>query len=174
MIDAAPTVVVVDDALDLREVVRIRLELSGLFRVIGEAANGVEAVELATRLKPDLMLLDVSMPVMDGLEALPQIILRSPSTRVVMFTGFDERGLATRARALGATALLEKSTSIEELPSDLLAILDRAGLPVAELTAEPTPVAPSDLSPQEILGEHLERFREVFEEAAIGMGTMTL
>ena len=87
-------VVIVDDSAEVRTLVRTKLRLSGAAVVEGEGADGADAVDLARRLQPDAMLLDVSMPGMDGLEALPQVLEGSPGTRVVMFSGFDEEPLA--------------------------------------------------------------------------------
>jgi PAS domain S-box-containing protein len=119
------------------------------------------------------------MPGTDGLEALPQVLAASPTTRVVLYSGFEEQGLVERAEQLGAAAFIEKSTPVDSLVDRLLAIASRA-------PAEPAPgegtaaasVSEADRrelsSDQRVLDEHLERFREVFEEAAIGMATMTL
>jgi PAS domain S-box-containing protein len=167
----ACSVVIVDDAADVRALVRTRLRLSGQFDVVGEGRTGLEAVALCSEHQPDLVLLDISMPEMDGLEALSRIRVSSPRTRAVMYTGFDETGLAERARELGAAALIEKSVSMATLADQLLAVV---GDPPAA-AADPTPVEVSDERQESaVLGEHLERFREVFEEAAIGMATMTL
>jgi PAS domain S-box-containing protein len=172
-----PSIVLVDDADDVRMLVRSALRLSGRFDVVGEGGNGAEAIELAKVHHPEVLLLDVSMPVMDGLEALPLIVGVSPATRVVMYTGFDERGLADRARELGATGFLQKSIAIDRLAADLEEVLVASGAPVAqeappiEAMTLPDDIAAIDV---EVLDEHLERFREVFEEAAIGMATMTL
>lgn len=78
-----PTVVIVDDAAEVRTLMKTRLRLSGMFRVVGEGSDGAQAVELARLHAPSLMLLDVSMPGVDGLEALPRILEAAPSTRVV-------------------------------------------------------------------------------------------
>src|ERR671920_804857 len=115
MSGGVPTIVVVDDAPEVRQLVKTRLRLSGKVSVVGEGANGAEAVALAEQHRPSLMLLHVSMPVMDGLEALPRVLAASPASRVVLFSGFDEEGLAQRARELGAVAFIEKSTSIDSL-----------------------------------------------------------
>lgn len=165
----APSIVIVDDAVEVRTLVRTRLRLSKKLEVVGEGSSGHDAIELAERLCPDLMLLDVSMPGMDGLEALPVVRERSPGTRVVMYSGFDEDGLAERTAALGAAAFFEKSTSLDNLADDLLDLL--GGHVPAGRAADRGPDA---VTTEPILREHLERFREVFEDAAIGMATMTL
>jgi len=161
-----PTVVVVDDSPDVRTLVRAQIRISRRLEVVGEGVNGLDAVALAERHRPDLMLLDVSMPVIDGLTALPKVLAASPGTRIVMYSGFDESGLAERAVELGAAAFVSKSAPFAE-------VLDRL------LASEPgtTTLAPPADDRQRfeaVLAEHLERFREVFEDAAIGMATMTL
>lgn len=181
------TVVVVDDSPELRMLVGVRLQASGLFDVVGEGGDGGEALMLAHEHAPDLMLLDTSMPVLDGLEALPLVLAVSPGTKVVVFTGFEGGGLADRARQLGATDFIEKSIPIEQLPERLWRhVADSAGAasavgarPVAG-TARPGGLRVAGGSDeraardQAALDEHLERYREVFRQAAIGMATLTL
>lgn len=65
------SVVLVDDSVDVRTLVRMRLEASGQFDVVGEAADGEQAIELVIRHEPALVLLDISMPAMDGVETCP-------------------------------------------------------------------------------------------------------
>ncbi|WP_244929129.1 PAS domain S-box protein [Nocardioides sp. W7] len=163
---AVPTIVIVDDAADVRRLLRTRISLSRRLEVLGEGANGVEAIELVTRHRPAMLLLDVSMPGVDGLQALPAVREASPETVVVMYSGFEEQGLAERARELGAAAYLKKSGSLASMVDDLLAIL--AGHQPAATAAGPAEAG------DPVLVEHLERFREVFEDAAIGMATLTL
>jgi PAS domain S-box-containing protein len=167
-----PTLALIDDSDDVRALVRTRLQLSGEFELIGEGSDGSEAISLAYRQEPDLMVLDISMPDMDGLEALPAILALSPDTRVVMFTGFEERVLAERAQELGAAGYVEKSLPIDQLPDRLLAVLGREQRhPTRGLRLVEQHDGHDD---QAILDEHLERFREVFDQAAIGMATLTL
>jgi len=176
VMSSRPTIVVVDDAPEVRTVLRTFFQVSGQLDVVGEGADGAAAVELAGRHRPALMLLDVSMPGMDGLEALPKVRRASPETRVVMYSGFDEAGLATRTAELGASAFIQKAGSLEDLVAELLAMLD------VEPARPVTDPLSSDLAPQPawsadadiLLQEHLERFGEVFADAAIGMGTLTL
>jgi PAS domain S-box-containing protein len=174
----APTVVVIDDSAEVRSLIRTRLRLSGRITVVADGANGTEAIGLAFRHQPSLLLLDMSMPTMDGLDALPGVLAVSPDTRVVVYTGFEEHGLAELARELGATAFIEKSSPIDTLADQLLAALHaEPGHPSRDRSpAVPDPDAfrnPGS-DDQHVLDEHVEGFREVFEEAAIGMATMTL
>src|SRR5215207_10599983 len=175
----APTVVVIDDSAEVRSLIRTRLRLSGRLTVVGEGATGTEAIGLAYRLQPSLMLLDMSMPAMDGLDALPGILEVSPETRVVIYTGFEDDGLAQRARELGATAFIEKASPIDELADRLTAALDsEPGHPHIGPATESDDNADEPwkhrAADQSVLDEHVEGFREVFDEAAIGMATMTL
>lgn len=173
-----PTIVIVDDAAEVRSLVRTRLRLSRKLAVVGEAASGAEAIEVAREQQPTLMLLDVSMPVMDGLEALPQVLAVSPDTRVVMYSGFQEQGLAHRALDLGASVFLEKSSSLDTLADELVAVLGTATAPAAPAAKAPGPqdddAEDADDADAAVLRQHLERFREVFDDAAIGMATVTL
>jgi PAS domain S-box-containing protein len=165
------TIVIVDDAAEVRALVKTHLSLSGRYGVVAEGADGEEAIDLVRRHQPDMVLLDVSMPRMDGLTALPHIVQAAPQCRVVLYTGFEEGGLSARARELGAAGLIEKSGQIGELADHLDAIKNttRAGRPGT--TASQAAIRRDQPT---VLDEHLERFREVFEEAAIGMATMTL
>ncbi len=164
-------IVVVDDAPELRALVRSRLRLDGRFEVVDEGGTGHDALRAATDRQPDLMLLDVSMPGLGGLEVLAAIRERSPGTRVVLFSGFREGALVTRARELGAAAYVQKTTDLDDLVQVLHEVAgghevrpDGAGAGADGLlrTLEP------------VLGEHVERFREVFDRAAIGVATLTL
>jgi PAS domain S-box-containing protein len=168
-------IVLVDDSTDVRTLVRTKLRLSGHAVVEGEGADGTDAVDLARRLQPDAMLLDVSMPGLDGLSALPLILEASPNTRVVMFSGFDEEPLALRALELGATSYLTKTSSLDDVVTELVQAVshggDRVEVPSQVPREEPEPEGDDG---HEVLEEQVERFQSVFEDAAIGMATMTL
>jgi DNA-binding NarL/FixJ family response regulator len=109
------TVVICDDKEGFRRLVAIVLGLAPGIEVVGEAGDGREAIALAERLQPNVLLLDVAMPEMDGLEALPRVREVSPATRVVMLTGVTADSVRRRALAAGASAFIEKGIDIDEL-----------------------------------------------------------
>jgi DNA-binding NarL/FixJ family response regulator len=121
--NGAIRVVLVDDVAGLRALVRMALEVDGRFTVVGEAGNGADGIEVSRDLKPDLVLLDLSMPVMDGLEALPQILEASPDSRVVVLTGFESRRVSPMALKRGAVACLEKGITPSGLVESLTELL---------------------------------------------------
>ena len=83
--------------------------------VVAEAANGLEAIDRARATQPDVVVLDLAMPVMDGLEALPEIVRAAPGTRVVVLSGFEQKGMADRVACLGASRYLEKGADISDV-----------------------------------------------------------
>jgi len=121
--------VIVDDTPDLRLLLRITLEQDGDFRVVAEAENGLEGVRMVSELQPDLVLLDLAMPVMDGLEALPRIREVCPAARVVVLSGFEAETMAQRALSAGADGYLQKGTSPRHILSYALALTTGAEPP---------------------------------------------
>jgi DNA-binding NarL/FixJ family response regulator len=107
-------VVVADDQALVRAGFRMILERSGL-DVVGEAVDGLEAVRLATELEPDVILMDVRMPRMDGIEATRQIVARMPSARIVVLTTFDLDEYVYEAVRAGASGFLLKDISPVDL-----------------------------------------------------------
>jgi DNA-binding NarL/FixJ family response regulator len=108
-------IVVCDDQPAYRTIVSTVLGLEPDIEIVGEAADGQQAIDLVTQLRPDLLVLDIAMPVMDGLEALPHIRTASPDTKVVMLTGVANDGVRERALDGGASLFLEKGTDIDEV-----------------------------------------------------------
>ena len=104
----------VDDHRMLREGLRRSLEEEG-FYVVGEAADGEAAVRLVPAAKPDVILMDVSMPDMDGVEATKRILQNSPEQRVVMLTMHADKDLIDQAIKAGAVGYLTKDCSIDEV-----------------------------------------------------------
>jgi DNA-binding NarL/FixJ family response regulator len=112
-------VLLADDTAQLRALVRETLEGDGRYEVVAEAENGREAVALADRLKPDLVVLDLAMPVMDGLEALPLVQDAAPEATVVVLSSFEAAHVAEQVLSLGAAAYVEKDAGLVDLPNTL-------------------------------------------------------
>jgi pilus assembly protein CpaE len=108
-------VLIVDDISETRENLRKLLSFDGDFTVIGEAANGLEAVALSKRLKPDIVLMDINMPVMDGIEATRTITVEAPMSTVVILSVQGEQEYLREAMAAGARNYLVKPFSADEL-----------------------------------------------------------
>ena len=116
------SMLLVDDTPELRRVIRKFFETKsgGRFIVVGEAGDGATGVKMAADLQPDVVLLDLSMPVMDGLTALPKILAACPTAHVVVFTGVKHQHMLGAITDAGASACVEKG---RPLP-DLLALVD--------------------------------------------------
>jgi DNA-binding NarL/FixJ family response regulator len=109
------TVLIVDDQPLVRTGLRVLLEAEPDIEVVAEAGDGAEAVALATRLDPDVVLMDIRMPVMDGIEAAAEIARRGLLARVLLVTTFDPAEYLDAARAAGASRVLVK----DEVPEVL-------------------------------------------------------
>lgn len=116
-------VLIADDEAHIRKFVGLVLRSLGTPEV-HEAKNGVEALELFERQAPDLVLLDVNMPVLDGLQALAQIRQKDPDVPVVMLTSVVNRSTVDECSRLGATAYLRKDANRQELTEQLRGIID--------------------------------------------------
>jgi DNA-binding NarL/FixJ family response regulator len=107
-------VLVVDDTSRMRTEIRLLLEDAGI-TVVGEGSHGAEGVMLARELRPDVVVMDVRMPILDGIAATSYITRELPGTRVIVFSAFDDEELAEAARAAGATGFLTKGASPAEI-----------------------------------------------------------
>lgn len=112
-------VLVVDDVADLRGLFKMLLESDGRFDVVGEAGDGEEAIQQAGRLRPDVIVLDVAMPRMDGIHAIPLLHEAAPGVRILMLSGFENQRMARQAIEACATAFLSKGAPPENIISTL-------------------------------------------------------
>ncbi|WP_030455830.1 response regulator [Herbidospora cretacea] len=129
MTDEPVRVLVVDDQALIREAIAALLGVQPGVTVVGTAADGHEAVERAAALRPDIVLMDVRMPRMDGVSAVAALREHAPEVRVVMLTTFDDEEYVVRALRAGATGYL-----LKDLPArDLAAAVRLAHAGVAQL-----------------------------------------
>jgi DNA-binding NarL/FixJ family response regulator len=114
-------VLLVDDTADVRLLVRMLLAERGNVDVVAEASNGLEAIRFAAALQPDLIVLDIAMPELDGIAALPRLREASPESRIVMLSAFPRSSQEAASLAAGAAAYVEKTVATEELVDELIA-----------------------------------------------------
>ena len=108
-------VLVCDDVEAFRALLRDTLQEDPGIEVVGEAADGMAAIGAAERLQPDVVLLDLTMPVLDGIDAIPGVLERAPAARVVALSGWGADRMADAAIEQGAIAYLEKSDDPEAI-----------------------------------------------------------
>lgn len=118
-------VLLVDDDTDIRHLIGLYLARGDLFEVVGEAADGVEAIELAERLQPDVVVLDVMMPRMSGQEAIPDLLAVSPGSMIVMLSALAADGQEVPALNAGAFAYIEKTSITLDLAEQVHDLLGR-------------------------------------------------
>jgi hypothetical protein len=108
-------VVLCDDVAELRRILREVLEEDANIEVVDEAGTGSECLRITAERRPNVLLLDLSMPDMDGLEALPLIAKACPETRIIVFSGFAAERMRDLALGLGADLYVEKGVSLDTL-----------------------------------------------------------
>jgi DNA-binding NarL/FixJ family response regulator len=115
-------VLVTDDHAIVRDGVCALLALTGDIEAVGEATNGREALEMVTRLSPDIVLMDIVMPLMDGLEATRRIHKEFPETKVIVLTQYEDREYVLPAIEAGASGFISKASASSELISAIRSV----------------------------------------------------
>ena len=157
------TCLIADDHEVVREGLRLALSRSPLIRVIGEAADGASAVALAERRRPDVVIMDLRMPDMDGLEATEQVLQRVPDTGVLIFTAYGERSLLAaraRVRTRAATSSRRPRTRRSSARSRRSPPARRSSIPGSWPSSSPAQGQADVLTPRE---------REILQLLADGM-----
>jgi DNA-binding NarL/FixJ family response regulator len=124
-------VLIVDDNAHIRKSLRWTIEHELDWQVCGEASNGAEGVFAAAEMKPDIVVLDLSMPVMNGIEAARQLKKLMPSTHLLMFTSYVTPTIEEAARDVGIEAFVAKSDGAVSLLQNLRRLASSKGSPAA-------------------------------------------
>jgi DNA-binding NarL/FixJ family response regulator len=123
-------VLVCDDVEAFRALLRYTLQEDPGIEVVGEAADGMAAIEEAERLQPDVVLLDLTMPILDGMDAIPAVLERAPSAQVVALSGWGADRVEQAALDQGAIAYVEKSDDVEAIRAAVRAAARQGRLPL--------------------------------------------
>jgi len=108
-------ILLADDHAIVRQGLSALLNTAGLFLIVGEAKTGREAVDMAAMLKPDVILMDIAMPVLNGLEATRQILAANPAAKIIVLSAHSDDEYIKRMCSVGVSGFLEKQTSAEIL-----------------------------------------------------------
>ncbi len=174
---AYPSVIricLVDDQRLIREGLRLLLELEGGLQVVGEAENGAAALDVYAALQPDVVLMDIRMPIMDGVEATRRLMERWPQARVVILTTFDDDAYVFDALRSGALGYLLKDVSGPELAAAVREVARGGALiqpsVARKVLAEFSRLAPQEASSQQTLNDPLSnREQEILKLIAHGL-----
>ncbi len=102
------TFVITDDAIFMRTLLRKIIEQAEEYEVVGEASNGREAIDAAQKYQPDILTLDITMPEMDGIQAVPEILKVSPKTRIIMVSAMGQQSMVIESIKQGAKDFVVK------------------------------------------------------------------
>jgi two-component system, NarL family, response regulator LiaR len=180
-------VVIVDDHAVVRRGLTTFLDVFDDMELIGHAGNGIEAIQLCKELQPDIVLMDVVMPEMGGIEATRAILANSPDIRIIALTSFDDEEKIREMLAAGATGYMLKNSSIDDLAHIVRAAHVGASIALSPevtnkllhstgKTESAEPVSSHNLSPRELevlslLVDGLSN-REIARDLTISLGTV--
>lgn len=163
-------ILIAEDHAVVRQSVRVMLEMEPEFIVVGEAEDGEQALELAAKVDPDLVLMDIRMEGMDGVEATRILRERSPSIGVLILTGFGEDAILLQAVEAGAQGFLLKDATAEELKKAILRVVSgESHMTPSLLRKLLDELATREDMPHPAHSELTPREREVLEALARGL-----
>ena len=170
-------VLVVDDHTIVRDGICALLALVGDIEVVGEAVNGNEALKMVAQLQPDVVLMDIAMPIMGGLEATRRITREFPKTKVLVITQHDDKEYVFPVLESGASGLISKAAASSELASGIRSVNKGDSFlspSVAKLLVENYQQTAGERNHQDPYNQLTEREREVLKLLAEGFSTQEM
>ena len=170
-------VLVVDDHTIVRDGICALLALVGDIEVVGEAVNGNEALKMVAQLQPDVVLMDIAMPIMGGLEATRRITREFPKTKVLVITQHDDKEYVFPVLESGASGLISKAAASSELASGIRSVNKGDSFlspSVAKLLVENYQQTAGERNQQDPYNQLTEREREVLKLLAEGFSTQEM
>jgi len=170
-------VLVVDDHTIVRDGICALIALAGDIEVVGEAANGSEALKMVKELNPDVVLMDIAMPIMGGLEATRRIHKEFPRTKVLVLTQYDDKEYVFPVIESGASGFISKAAASSELTSGIRSVYQGDSYlspPVAKLLVENYQYTAGERVSQDPYGQLTERERDILKLLAEGYSTQEI
>ncbi len=161
-----PRVLIADDHPTFRDGLRLMLEASGEVVVAGEAVNGSEVISLAAELAPDLILMDLQMPRVNGIEATRQIVAARPETKVIVLTMFEDDDSVFAAMRAGARGYLLKGAEREDILRAVRAVSSGDAVFGPSIATRLMDFFAS--APRTVFPELTDREREILDQIALG------
>jgi DNA-binding NarL/FixJ family response regulator len=170
-------VLVVDDHTIVRDGICALLALAGDIEVVGEATNGSEAINMVKDLHPDVVLMDIAMPIMGGLEATRRIRREYPETKVLVLTQYDDKEYVFPVIESGASGLISKTGASSELALGIRAVHQGDSFlspPVAKLLVENYQTTAGERAVKDPYNQLTERERDILKLLAEGYSTQEI
>jgi DNA-binding NarL/FixJ family response regulator len=167
--EAPPRVVIADDQTVFRFGLALLLDLDERVEVVGQAANGQEALELVARMHPDIVLMDVEMPGLNGLEATSRITREYPEVKVLILTTLDADNHVVQALRSGAAGYMFKDSEPDAIVSSIFAILSGERVMATAVADRVLEMVTGTLTPKEYYDGLTPREIEVLRHLATGM-----
>jgi DNA-binding NarL/FixJ family response regulator len=162
-------VLIADDQTLFRSGLARLLDGDDRVSVVGEAADGLEAVKLAASLKPDVVLMDIKMPNLDGIEATRRIVSESPKSKVLMLTTFDADNHVIQALKAGASGYVLKDSEASAIVSSILAVVAGERVMASAVANRVLEMLTGATSPKEFYDGLTAREVEILKMLATGM-----
>jgi DNA-binding NarL/FixJ family response regulator len=168
-IDNRPRVLIADDQTLFRSGLAKLLDTDERIQVIGQAANGEEAVQMVARLHPDVVLMDLKMPLLDGVEATRKIAANHPDVRVLILTTFDAENHFIQALKAGARGYVLKDSEPEAIVSAILAVVSGESVMATPVANKVLEMLTGNVTPKEFYDGLTPREIEILRLLAAGM-----